>query len=144
MITFIDAIDKPIAAVEKTRVDCGTCPFSLACIVGQGGNGWKFDCCGMTGFIVGDEDNAITVAIDCQKNNFEQGAKAKTWTKCPLCSGGIIEVVERARRDEGKDSNRYLLTVHAKVPLAERLELWKKKREDAIARIQEEHARKTA
>jgi hypothetical protein len=139
MITFFQAVELPLKKVEASRVGCGTCPVSLACIVGQGGNGWKFDCCGATGYIL----DGLTVAIDCGKNNFEQNADAKTWKLCPLCSGGIMTVVERAKRDAPTDMNRYLLTEHAKVPLVQRLALWKQKREDAVVKIAEEQARKT-
>ncbi len=140
MITFFQAVELPLAEVEKTRVTCGSCPVNMACILGQGGNGWKFDCCGMTGFQM---DDNVTVAIDCANNGFEQNADAKTWKKCPLCSGGIMEVVERARADGGRRS-MYLLTEHAKVPLVERLELWKRKQAEARTRIAEENERRTA
>lgn len=139
MITFFEAVELPAAKVEKTRVSCGDCPVNMSCILGEGGNGWKFDCCGATGYV--QDEN--TIVIDCAKNGFEQIAEAKTWKQCPLCSGGIMEVVERSRSDGGR-KNLYLLTEHARVPLVERLELWKKKQVEAKARIADENARKTA
>lgn len=139
MISFFDAVELPRAKVEKTRVNCGSCPVNMSCVLGEGGNGWKFDCCGATGYVL-DE---ATIVIDCANNSFEQNAEAKTWKLCPLCSGGIMEVVERARKD-GHHKNLYLLTVHAKVPLAERLALWKERQAKAKTLIADEDLRKTA
>lgn len=102
-------------------VDCGTCPVSVACAVNQGGNGYVFDCCRSAGFETTENDERVLYIIDCQRHQFEQGERAKQCTLCPLCSGGIIEVVVR----DSSQSNRYVPTVHAKVPLAERVRLWR-------------------
>lgn len=139
MMTFFDAVRLPIDKVEATRVSCGTCPVNLSCVVGQGGNGWKFDCCGSSGYVLDD----VTLVVDCANNGFEQLAKAKEHSLCPLCSGGIMEVVERAQADGGK-RNLYLLTEHTRVPIADRIELWKRRQLEAQARIADERARKTA
>lgn len=138
MRKFLDVIKEPIAKTEATRVHCGTCPVSMACMVGQGGNGWKFDCCGSTGFVF----DKTTLVVDCAKNEFEQAAEAKKFKLCPLCSGGIMEVIVRSVNETGDENNRYLLTEHAKVPLAQRIELWKEKHLAALARIKDENERK--
>jgi hypothetical protein len=135
---FLDVIKEPIAKTEATRVTCGTCPVSMACMIGQGGNGWKFDCCGATGFVL---EGVGTLAIDCSRNEFEQNKDAKKYRQCPLCSGGIMEVVERSSLDGGNDANRYLLTAHAKVPLEDRVKLWKDTHAAALTRIRDERDR---
>lgn len=139
MINFADVLVLSPAKIEKTRVNCGTCPVNMACILGQGGTGWKFNCCGSTGYVLDD----ATVAIDCANNAFEQNEDAKSWKLCPMCSGGIMEVVERARKDGGH-KNLYLLTVYAKVPLEDRLKLWKEKQAYAKSILADEAQRRTA
>lgn len=137
MRKFLDVIKEPVEATEKTRVDCGTCPVNMACVLKEGGNGWTFDCCHSTGFKMDD----LLLIIDCGKHEFEQTQEAKRWAKCPLCSGGIMEVVERTQREQGFDPNRYVLTVHAKVPFEERRTLWVEKHKQALERLRAENER---
>lgn len=115
-------------------VDCGSCPVNMACAVGQGGNGYVFDCCRAAGFETTENGKRVIYVIDCQNHAFEQTPLAKECTLCPLCSGGIMEVALR----DVHQSNRYLPTVHAKVPVAERVKLFRKSVEEAKERIAEE------
>lgn len=138
MISFLKVVSQSVAATEKTRVTCGTCPVSLACVVGEGGTGWKFDCCGSTAVRIEDQ----ILLIDCAKNNFEQHKDAKEHQLCPLCSGGIMEAVERGRLDGGQDPNRYVLTVYAKVPFADRLAVWRRTHVEALHRLEVEASMK--
>lgn len=98
-------------------VDCGTCPVSIACAAGEGGNGFTFNCCRSTAV----EYSGVLLIIDCQNHAFEQSEIAKECTCCPLCSGGIMEVVAR---DLG-NTNRYVPTVHAKYSVTDRVQLWR-------------------
>ena len=127
MLTFLQVIK--MTAKEVVPVDCPTCPVSMACVAGIGGNGWRFDCCGSTGIPV---ENG-TLFVDCAINRFERHHKVKDFPRCPVCSGGIMEVIEAARRGElaSVGMNYYLPTVHAVVPLADRLVLLRRKHREA-------------
>jgi hypothetical protein len=118
-------------------VDCGTCPVNLACAVGKGGNGFVFDCCHATAFEMMEGEKRRLLVIDCQKHAFEQTELAKDCKSCPLCSGDIMEVVLR----DVSQNNRYVPTVHAKVPLADRVKLFRTKLEEAKAILEEEKKR---
>lgn len=119
-------------------VDCGTCPVSMSCAVNKGGNGFVFDCCRSAGFESTEGERRVLYVIDCQKHQFEQSSLAKDCELCPLCSGGIMEVVLR----DASQSNRYVPTIYAKVPLEYRVRLFREKIEEAKARIAAE--RKTS
>lgn len=133
---FLDVIK---AKKLPEPVDCGTCPVSMVCAVGEGGNGYVFDCCRSVGFETTENGKRVLYVIDCQNHQFAQTSLAKECKLCPLCSGGIMEVV---LRDIGH-SNRYLPTVHAKVPVAERVALFRKAAVAAKARIAAEREAKT-
>lgn len=130
---FLDVVRDPVETTEAARVDCPTCPVNMACIVGQDGTGWTFNCCRSTGVVVEGE----VVVIDCAKHNFAQNERAKAYKKCPLCSGDVMEVVERARR-AGTAPTVYLPTVHAKVSIAERQVRWQASHERALRRLADE------
>jgi len=116
MRNFLEVLE----GTPPTPVDCGTCPVSIACATGTGGNGYRFPCCGVTGVPV---DGNVLLVIDCERNRFELHAVSTTLQACPLCTGGIMEVMLLGMGGH----NRYVPTVYAKVPLPERLRLWKKK-----------------
>lgn len=132
---FLDVIK---AKRPPEPVDCGTCPVNMACAVGEGGNGYVFDCCRAAGFETTENGKRILYVIDCQNHQFEQTFLAKECKLCPLCSGGIMEVVLR----DVSQSNRYLPTVHAKVPVTERVALFRTAAEQAKERIAEERKAK--
>ena len=136
MRKFLDVIRQSVDKTEADRVSCGECPVNMACVLEEGGTGWTFDCCHVTSVRV----DGLVLAIDCGRHNFEQNNEAKKWEKCPLCSGSIMEVAERAKRN-GNDPNRYVLTAHAKVPLAERIKLWRQAHADALKRLDAEKER---
>lgn len=117
--------------VEATRVDCGTCPVSLQCITSNGGNGWRYECCGAVGVdIVDDHGGALTLVMDCSKNAFQPRVRASDQPVCPLCSGDFVKghVMEMTLH------HRYVPTVHAKVPVRTRLALWRKTLPQALER----------
>lgn len=111
--------------VEASRVDCGTCPVSLQCALSDGGNGWRFSCCGATGV----EANGALLVMDCQQNTFHQEERAAVIPQCPLCKGDLVKnhVLGMA------DHYRYVPTVHAKVPVRTRLALFHEKLPEALA-----------
>ncbi len=111
--TLLDVLRKP-----PKVVDCGTCPVNIACALERGGTGWTFDCCRSTSV---DTSEGILI-IDCQLHRFEQSATARDCKVCPLCSGDLMTVALR----DPRNANHYVPTVHAKIPLAERLRLWRK------------------
>lgn len=122
-LRLADAVRMKDADVEAFRVTCETCPVSMQCIVGQGGTGWTFDCCGSTTiYLTEEESKARILLVDCGKHNFERQESTKACKQCALCSGGIMEVEAR-----GMANHRYLPTVHAKVPVAERLRVLRQK-----------------
>lgn len=130
MLTFLQLVDTPIDKVEL--VDCPTCPINMSCIAGSGGSGWRFDCCGSSGFKLQDG----TLFVDCGINRFEQHDKAKKYPTCPVCNGGIMEVVELVQRGNFvENSNYYLPTVHARVSLANRLALLRSKQREVTHRF---------
>jgi len=137
MRKFLDIIREPIAKTEADRVGCGECPVNMACVLEEGGTGWTFDCCHVTSLRV----DGLVLTIDCGRHNFEKNNEVGKWKVCPLCSGSIIEVVERAKRSGANDPNRFVLTEHAKVPLEERVKLWKAKHAEALKRLAAEKER---
>lgn len=130
MLTFLQLVDAPADGINP--VDCPTCPINMSCISGRGGTGWRFDCCGSSGFRLQDG----TLFVDCGINRFEQHDKAKEYPTCPVCNGGIMEVAEAGRRGEFQVGNNYYLpTVHARVDLADRLALLRSKQREVVRRL---------
>ncbi len=101
-------------------VDCGNCPVSMACALGQGGTGWTFNCCRSTSVEMQEHGKRRLLVIDCQRHTFEQNEDAKDCKLCPLCSGDIMDV---ELRDE-IDTHRYVPTVYAKIPVEKRVKKW--------------------
>lgn len=117
------------AEVDKTTVHCGTCPVSLQCISADGGNGWRFDCCGAAGIEVNGGDGALLLIMDCQKNGFARRVRDVNTKECPLCSGDLAKGHVLGMTDH----HRYVSTVHAKVSTSARLALLRKKMPEALA-----------
>lgn len=120
--TFLQAIDTP-----PSPANCGSCPVSMRCVVEDArGTGWTFDCCGATSvdLVIGAPWRNILV-VDCGRHRLGQVPAAKECRVCPLCSG---DVVTRALEleDDPSTTYEYLPTVWARVPLAERLALWRR------------------
>lgn len=137
MRKFLDVVRNSVEATEAARVNCASCPVNMACMVGEGGNGWTFDCCHSTAFQLGEH----LLVIDCGKHSFEQKEEAKKVKQCPLCSGEIMESDERDRRmSRGAARMRYLPTVHALVPIETRIETWRPALEKAVIRCDAEAA----
>jgi hypothetical protein len=113
-------------------VDCGTCPVTTACAIGQGGNGWKFECCNATAV----EQNGLLLIMDCGNNHFER-LHDEEEHKCPLCSGQIMEWAERGNAAQ----YHYVRTVHSLVPVKTRLDVWREGLIKARKKIAEEQAR---
>jgi hypothetical protein len=130
VLTFLQLVEIPPAQIVP--VDCPTCPINMSCIAGSGGTGWRFDCCGSSGFTLQEG----TLFVDCGINRFEQHDKAKEFRTCPVCNGGIMEVVEAGRWGELQmGTNYYLPTVHARIRLADRLILLREKQAQARLRL---------
>jgi hypothetical protein len=124
-----DALHVRPENVARTAVDCGTCPVNLQCIVGRGGNGWRFDCCGSAALDVDlDDGGRVLLIVDCASNRFEQRERAPDFNVCPLCSGDII----KSDINTMTEHHRYLPTVHAKHGVAVRLAQWKKTVPEAL------------
>jgi hypothetical protein len=131
---FLDVIHEDPSALEASRVDCGTCPVSLKCVLGQDGTGWTFNCCRATAVNVTTGDGrSVKVVVDCAKHAFEQKPEAASFIRCVLCSGEIMDTEVRAARNHGS-SYLYLPTVHAKVPVGDRVTLWKRTHARAMRR----------
>lgn len=114
MIPFLQISDTPDADIVP--VDCATCPINMSCLTGKSGTGWRFDCCGTAVMTLGNG----SVMVDCQINQLRDERRSGGFGPCPLCTGSIMEAVELARLT-ATVTNYYLPTVHAKIPLAERL-----------------------
>ncbi len=129
----------PFLQIPETRdedivvVDCPSCPVNLSCLTGRSGTGWRFNCCGMAAMGV----RGGTVFIDCQINEFRDERATSDPSFCPLCTGGIMEVVELSRGNPSASESYYLPTVHAKFPLAERLASLRRRHQEALARTGE-------
>jgi hypothetical protein len=118
-----DALHTRVENIQRTIVDCGTCPVSLECIVGRSGNGWRFDCCGAAALEVPvDDGGRVLLIVDCAANRFAQRERAPDFNVCPLCSGDIV----KSNLNDIGDHHRYLPTVHAKHQPGVRLALWRK------------------
>ncbi len=116
-------------SIQRTAVDCGTCPVSLQCIVGRGGNGWRFECCGATALEVPVEDDGrVLLIVDCANNRFEQRERAPDFDTCPLCSGDIV----KSDINDMGGHHRYLPTVHAQHGVAVRQAQWRKTVPEAL------------
>lgn len=112
-------------------VNCGTCPVTMACAVGQGGTGYEFECCRSTGVV--DAEGRM-LAIDCTRHQFET---RRVLPLCPLCSGSIVDGALREVQHAF-----WVPTIYAKVPVGQRIEAWRR-RLPVIQRILgEEAARK--
>ncbi len=112
MTPFIRISDTPDADIVP--VDCPTCPVNLSCLTGRSGTGWRFDCCGTAVLDLGND----MVMVDCKINEFRD-ERHQRFGLCLLCSGAIMEVEELGGLAVG--TNYYLPTVHARIPLADRL-----------------------
>lgn len=123
-----DALAAERGEVQGTRVDCGTCPVSLQCATADGGNGWKYDCCGSASIDAADGDDRVLLIMDCANNRFAQRENASEIRTCPLCSGDIVKSDLLGMGDH----HRYVPTVHAKVAVSVRLQTWKKARPAAL------------
>jgi hypothetical protein len=117
------------------NVDCGTCPVTTQCAIAQGGNGWKFSCCGSTAVDVTINERRLLI-MDCGNNHFEQNNQTATM-RCPLCSGDIIEWAERGNTS----AYHYVRTVHSKVPVKTRLDTWRERLPKAKEKVRKEQAR---
>jgi len=122
-----------VEQAERSRVDCGTCPVSIQCAAGEGGNGWKFDCCGATAVHV----DGLLLVMDCANNQFNKTEKTRG-LKCPLCGSDVMESYARGIADD----HRWVPTVHAKVPIKTRLDAWRERYSKAIALVSKERERK--
>lgn len=120
MKTFLEAFENP-----PEPVNCGACPVNVDCALGNRGNGWTYSCCGVSAI---DTDRAVIV-VDCQHHTFFQCNDAKLCIKCPLCTGDIVLISRLDAAEYGGSGSNvfYVPTVHAKVPLKERLRLWNEK-----------------
>lgn len=114
--TFYDIMETPVKDIE--RVDCGTCPFSMQCVLGTKIKSFKFDCCNSIIYRPNYDDNWYI--IDCNRHLFTV-TNTSYETRCPLCSGEIVKVLG--------DDLYYVPTIHGK-PLEERLATWT----EAVAR----------
>lgn len=131
-LKILDVLQMPEKKIKESTADCGTCPVTMACAISQGGNGWKFSCCGSTAV----ETSEITYIVDCASNHFEKNEGSKSY-KCPLCTGDIIEWAAR-----GNAWNyEYVRTVHSKIPIKTRLDLWRERLPLAQEKIRLERAR---
>ena len=111
------------AAVEATAVNCTTCPVSLQCLAGQDGLGQKATCCGATAVVDLTGPGRQLLILDCNKHRF--GTPLHThpeFGECPMCSGDIVQ----AHLLGHVETHRYVPTVHAAVPIATRLAVWRK------------------
>lgn len=130
ILDLLDLTEKKIGAV-----DCGSCPVTMSCAISQGGNGWRFSCCGSTAVEVG---GGKLLVMDCGNNHFElKRDEPILQTKCPLCSGDMIEWALRGNAEH----YRYVRTVHSQVPLKTRLDTWRAHLPIAKERVRKDEAR---
>jgi hypothetical protein len=133
-LRFLDVVQQSERKLKEHVVDCGTCPVSMACAISQGGTGWRFQCCGSTSVSI--PGNTLYI-MDCGNNQFEVNKDEFHRKVCPLCTGDIIESAVRGNTE----CYRYVPTVHAKVPLKTRLDVWRDRLPKAQQRVQEEKLR---
>lgn len=116
MIPFLRISDTSDADIVP--VDCPTCPINMSCLTGKSGTGWRFDCCGTAVMTLGND----SVIVDCQINQLRDERRLDAFGLCPLCSGAIMEAANLVERNKaGAGAVQYLPTIHAKIPLTERL-----------------------
>lgn len=113
---LLAVLDDPPAVV-----DCGACPATMACAVGKGGTGWTFFCCGSTSVDEGD----VLLILDCQRHQFEIRPEMLVEQACGLCSGEIMKTGLLEEQTGNSRRIRYVPTRHAKIPLGERLAVWR-------------------
>jgi hypothetical protein len=102
-------------SLEAKRVDCGQCPISMRCVVGDkyGATGWTYPCCGSTALYLGENNLLI---VDCAKHNFWTHPDVDEFDVCPMCRGQMAAQVNSTTREI-----LYLPTVHSRVSSAKRL-----------------------
>ena len=130
---ILDSLSRSVRQHEENTVNCGTCPVSMACAVNQGGNGWRFECCGATAVPV----QGLLFIMDCANNQFEKNKNAFRLNICPLCTADIVESAVRGNAE----NYRYVRTVHAAVPLKTRLDVWRARLPKAQEKVREEQLR---
>lgn len=113
-----------LGAERIQRVDCGTCPVTLACAINKGGNGFVFDCCGSTAVeTTSDLGEPLLLLIDCQRHRFERRTPDDVHGQlatCPLCDGGIVDDVLLQLTPPCE----WVPTVHSKIPVETRINVW--------------------
>ena len=130
---ILDSMSRSVRQHEENSVNCGTCPVSMACAVSQGGNGWRFQCCGSTAVPV----QGLLLIMDCNNNQFEVNNNSMLTNHCPLCAGDIVESAVRGNAE----NYRYVRTVHAVVPLKTRLDVWRARLPKAQEKVRQEQLR---
>lgn len=140
--TADELLSTPIETLEASVVDCGSCPVNLSCAVRRGGNGYKYACCGSTAVVV---EGLITVSgicvspsllvMDCARNRFETSPRVLDLKElCVLCKAEHFALVHLLNLTP---NHRIVPTVHAKVPLRERVAAWRAAEPAAQARVEE-------
>lgn len=128
-----DLFDVDADDAEKNLADCASCPVNIECVLGESGPPrWKFNCCGATAVSAPDrqtdDEHEYLFIVDCNKNSFKPNKAAHYAEKCPLCNGhdaAFIIINGMA------DNQRYVPTIHAKIPVKKRLTVLKNNRERA-------------
>lgn len=126
------------AEAEAARVTCETCPVNMSCMAGQGGTGYVVACCDATSMCLQEKPKRVLI-IDCAKHRFERTTDTKSIKKCGLCSAGVLQIDAR-----NLEAQYYLPTVHAKVPVTERLAFFKAELpvvQEKVRMLQEEEAK---
>lgn len=120
MRPLLKAIDDP-----PTPVTCGACPVNMRCAVERGGTGWTYGCCQSTSLAWATKGRHDLVIVDCGRHRFEQAQAAKECSSCPLCDGEIVRLAIEAA-ELLRVALIYVPTAYARVPIADRLSLWRR------------------
>jgi hypothetical protein len=137
---------KPLEALrgdagEILRVDCGTCPVTVACALEKGGNGFTYACCGSTAVEDHDDDGSpLMLMIDCDRHRFETNDIVRDMPACPLCSGFITDHVLLGLTMPSV----WVPTIYARVPIETRLDVWRRSLPSAMERVRAIAERKKA
>lgn len=123
---------------EAARVTCATCPVNLSCMSGQGGTGYVVACCDATSMVLQEKPKRLLI-IDCAQHRFERTVDTKNIKKCGLCSAGVLQIDAR-----NLQAQYYLPTVHAKVPVKDRLAFFREEMpavQEKVRMLHEEEAK---
>lgn len=99
-----DLAQLSLPVLQEKVVDCGGCPVSIDCKMGNGEKGTGIACkkCGSTAVVIGAEsvsEGALVYIVDCTEHKFRKATQENLLPECPLCTGLLARAEMRGFGD---------------------------------------------